>query len=77
VAMIAFWAFVMMAGLVLVRVLWMWRAYLKLTRDNRARLSAGSSLLNTASGPVEYATSGEGFPVLVSHGGPADTTRAC
>jgi pimeloyl-ACP methyl ester carboxylesterase len=34
----------------------------------RARVLAGSRILTTRSGPVEYATLGEGPPVLVLHG---------
>jgi pimeloyl-ACP methyl ester carboxylesterase len=34
----------------------------------RSRLAAGSQLVQTSHGPVEYATIGEGPPVLVLHG---------
>lgn len=37
-------------------------------RDQRTRVLTGSSMLATARGPVEYATAGEGAPVLVLHG---------
>lgn len=37
-------------------------------REATARLEAGSTLLQTALGPIEYATLGEGPVVLVSHG---------
>src|SRR5689334_11558438 len=34
----------------------------------RARIASGSSIAQTACGPLEYAISGEGPPVLVVHG---------
>ena len=34
----------------------------------RERLLAGSQVIETASGPIEYATVGDGPPVLVVHG---------
>jgi 2-hydroxy-6-oxonona-2,4-dienedioate hydrolase len=37
-------------------------------RRARARVAAGSRMLETASGPIEYAEVGEGRPVLVIHG---------
>lgn len=36
--------------------------------DAREKLLAGSRLINTSSGPIEYADKGEGYPVLVVHG---------
>jgi pimeloyl-ACP methyl ester carboxylesterase len=38
--------------------------------DLEARLSAGSTVLQTARGPIEYAEAGQGAPVLVFHGTP-------
>jgi pimeloyl-ACP methyl ester carboxylesterase len=37
-------------------------------REARERLLAGSQVIQTNSGPIEYATFGEGYPVLVVHG---------
>lgn len=37
-------------------------------RRARARVAAGSRILETASGPIEYAEAGEGRPALVIHG---------
>lgn len=34
----------------------------------RERVLAGSQVIETACGPIEYAISGDGFPVLVMHG---------
>lgn len=34
----------------------------------RARIASGSQIAQTACGPIEYATAGEGAPVLVVHG---------
>ena len=34
----------------------------------RARIASGSEIAQTACGPIEYATAGEGAPVLVVHG---------
>lgn len=45
--------------------------YLAYSRDMRAtrdRLTAGSQILETRHGPIEYTTWGEGPPVLVVHG---------
>lgn len=37
-------------------------------RSARARVVAGSEIIETASGPIEYAIAGDGLPVLVVHG---------
>src|SRR5688572_6529818 len=37
-------------------------------RTARARVLSGSRILETARGPIEYATLGKGSPVLVLHG---------
>ena len=45
--------------------------YLKFRREMKqagARLEAGSRIVETAAGPIEYAREGEGEPVLVIHG---------
>ncbi len=39
------------------------------TCEARAQLLAGSLVVETKSGPIEYAIFGEGFPVMISHGG--------
>jgi pimeloyl-ACP methyl ester carboxylesterase len=36
--------------------------------EARERLLAGSQVILTNSGPIEYATVGDGYPVLVVHG---------
>lgn len=58
-----------LVGVVAFGLLWIWRGYRRLAGENRARLAAGSRVVDTASGPIEYAAAGDGFPVLVSHGG--------
>lgn len=35
----------------------------------QVRLQAGSQILQTQSGPIEYAETGQRYPVLISHGG--------
>jgi pimeloyl-ACP methyl ester carboxylesterase len=43
--------------------------YLRQIRAARKRLdSLGSQVIDTASGPIEYALTGDGYPVLVVHG---------
>ena len=44
------------------------RRYRRDIRRARARVSAGSRIAITSSGPIEYAILGEGAPVLVVHG---------
>lgn len=46
----------------------MYRAYRRDIRSAQARVSTGSSVLNTKRGAIEYALIGEGFPLLVVHG---------
>lgn len=43
-------------------------AYARDMRATRARLAAGSQIIETRHGPIEYTTWGEGPPVLVVHG---------
>jgi 2-hydroxy-6-oxonona-2,4-dienedioate hydrolase len=45
-----------------------YRAYRRDLRRARASALAGSRMLETARGPIEYATLGQGSPVLVLHG---------
>ncbi len=45
------------------------RRYRRETRTAAARLAAGSRVVETACGPVEYAVVGAGPPALVVHGG--------
>lgn len=68
-ATIALWTTAGVAGLVIASLIWIWAGYRRLVRDNRAALAEGSLVVNTPSGPVEYTTTGDGFPVLISHGG--------
>lgn len=58
-----------LGGAVALGLLRIWAGYRRLVGENRARLAAGSRVVDTASGPIEYATAGDGLPVLVSHGG--------
>jgi pimeloyl-ACP methyl ester carboxylesterase len=44
------------------------RGYREQMREIKRRLDAGSTVADTAFGPIEYATVGEGPPVLVAHG---------
>ena len=45
--------------------------YLRWKHDHVDTLNAGSQVIDTAKGPVEYATQGDEGPVLaVNHGGP-------
>ena len=45
-----------------------YRAYWRDIRKAQARVSTGSSIINTERGPMEYASIGEGAPLLVVHG---------
>lgn len=47
----------------------LYRRYQRETRAHQARLVSGSRIAQTACGPVEYAFTGSGPLVLVSHGG--------
>jgi pimeloyl-ACP methyl ester carboxylesterase len=49
---------------------WMLVGYTRWKQGAVARLQAGSRIVETASGPVEYATVGEGPAVLIIHGTP-------
>jgi pimeloyl-ACP methyl ester carboxylesterase len=49
-------------------VLPVYLSYASDLRTAKARLATGSKIINTACGPIEYATLGEGPPVLVLHG---------
>ena len=44
------------------------RAYRRDIRKAQARVSSGSTVINTERGPIEYASIGEGEPLLVIHG---------
>jgi pimeloyl-ACP methyl ester carboxylesterase len=46
-----------------------WREYLRDIRRARERISAGSRIVETPVGPIEYGSAGQGPPVLVVHGG--------
>jgi 2-hydroxy-6-oxonona-2,4-dienedioate hydrolase len=43
-------------------------AYQSAMHAARQRISEGYNLFNTSSGPLQYATTGEGYPVLLLHG---------
>jgi 2-hydroxy-6-oxonona-2,4-dienedioate hydrolase len=53
---------------VLALILVAYPAYRRDIRTARERVLSGSSILQTRCGPIEYATLGEGPPVLVLHG---------
>ncbi len=66
-----FWVVVaiLLAGIVVAGIVFVWTRYSREIRLARARLdSLGSQVIETASGPVEYVRVGEGAPVLVVHG---------
>jgi pimeloyl-ACP methyl ester carboxylesterase len=57
--------------LVVTAVVFMALTYARYKHDMheaRARLLAGSQVIQTSSGPIEYACIGDGYPVLVVHG---------
>jgi pimeloyl-ACP methyl ester carboxylesterase len=45
-----------------------WTSYQRDIRQARERISTGSQIAQTPCGPIEYAVSGDGPPVLVVHG---------
>ncbi len=45
-----------------------YRAYRRAMSDAQKRLPAGSKILSTDKGDIEYAVQGEGTPVLLLHG---------
>jgi hypothetical protein len=45
-----------------------YRTYRRDIRRARARLSTGRSVINTKRGPIEFASIGEGMPLLLVHG---------
>jgi pimeloyl-ACP methyl ester carboxylesterase len=47
---------------------WTYRRYQRDLRFARKRVLANSRVVETSCGPIEYATFGEGYPVLVVHG---------
>jgi hypothetical protein len=52
-----------------------YRAYRRDIRKARARISTGSSVVSTERGPIEYASIGDGAPLLVVHGAGGDSIR--
>jgi pimeloyl-ACP methyl ester carboxylesterase len=63
------WFIIVLIGIVLAGVAWVAVGYSKEIRAARKRLaSLGSQLIETKYGPIEYAQSGTGYPVLVIHG---------
>lgn len=56
------------AALILASLVLGYRTYRAEMRDEAQRVLAGSSMLTTMRGPIEYATLGEGTQVLVLHG---------
>src|SRR4051812_22572961 len=53
-----------------------YRAYRRDIRNARARVSTGSSIANTERGLIEYASIGEGLPLLVVHGAGGGSDQA-
>jgi len=66
---IVVWVSLGIVVLVIASLVPIWRSYRHLVVGNRVAVAEGSMLLKTASCPIEYATAGHGFPVLISHGG--------
>lgn len=58
-----------LAGFTILSLVRPWGRFRRLVADNRSSLKQKSQLVETSSGPIEYATRGHGFPVLVCHGG--------
>ena len=56
------------ATVLLVFLAAVYRAYQRDIRKARARVSSGSSVIHTKCGPIEYASIGEGVPLLIAHG---------
>lgn len=56
------------ALLVLFFIGWIYVAYQSDIRAARVRVSSGSQVAQTPCGPIEYATAGQGTPVLIVHG---------
>ncbi len=54
--------------LVLVAAFGVWLQYSAALRIERGRVSHGSQVISSPFGPMEFATLGEGAPILVSHG---------
>ena len=61
------WAFALLIAKLIAGVA-VYGAYRRDLHRARASSLAGSRMLDTARGPIEYATLGEGLPVLVLHG---------
>lgn len=61
------WAFALLIAKVIAGIA-VYGAYRRDLHRARASSLAGSRMLDTARGPIEYATLGEGSPVLVLHG---------
>jgi pimeloyl-ACP methyl ester carboxylesterase len=58
----------LIAGLLSLLSALIYRLFRKEMHVARGRLRSGGRLIDTASGPVEYAEHGQGFPILVVHG---------
>ena len=51
-----------------VLVMWITIAYRDTLNAAQSRISTGSSIAQTQCGPIEYASRGQGPPILVVHG---------
>lgn len=60
-------AFIVAIGVALLAV-WVHRAYRHDLERAHARIATGNTIAHTRCGPIEYATVGQGPPVLVVHG---------
>lgn len=59
---------VLIISIIAAAILWIYLAFRRDLRASRQRLQGASQIIETASGPVEYAEAGEGAPVLMVHG---------
>jgi pimeloyl-ACP methyl ester carboxylesterase len=62
------WLGVVVASALTIALVWVTLAYRNVIHAAQQRVSTGSNLAQTRCGPVEYASRGEGPPVLVVHG---------
>jgi len=62
------WIALFILALLCAAVLWGYPAYRRDLRAGRERLRGKSRIVETPSGPIEYAEAGDGAPVLISHG---------
>ena len=64
------WTAIVAVTVLIVLIGWILISYANWKREMIARLRAGSQIIQTSRGPIEYATAGEGPVVLGVHGSP-------